>query len=134
MDPLEFEKVSVEDVRQALDDEDKRSKKPAPIGQSAPTEGFLLLDGTIRWMASLPEDIRPTSLANEQPRIANSLAEVWRRVALCKQYLDTLVVDRRDGQNGFSPEVAEELIVLRSHYLVSHPDNRLAWDQFSREL
>jgi hypothetical protein len=134
MDPLEFEKVSVAEVRQALDEEEKKAKKPAPDRQSLATDGQMLLDNTVRWIASLPEAIRPMLVAHEHPRIANSLGEIWPRVALCKQYLDTLVIDRKDGQHAFSPEVAEELVVLRTYYLELQPDNRLAWNQVARNL
>jgi hypothetical protein len=67
-------------------------------------------------------------LGRHFPRIANSIAESWRRVARCEEYFDTLVVDSRGNRKGFPPEVARELIKLRGFYSTLHPDNRSVWD------
>ncbi len=72
--------------------------------------------------------VRPAVLARKFPRIANSIAELWRRVARCEEYLDTLVVDTRGNRSGFPLEVAQELAALRGYYAVLHPQSRSVWD------
>ena len=79
-------------------------------------------------MDGLPAAVRPVVLARKFPRIANSIAELWRRVARCEEYLDTLVVDLRGDRTGFPLEVAQELAALRGYYAELHPQNRSAWD------
>ncbi len=92
----------------------------------------ILLDATVAWMAELPYAVRPNELASRFPRIANSIAELWRRVARCEEYLDSLVVDQRGDRKGFPPAVAQELAALRSYYAELHPSNTSAWD-FERD-
>ena len=89
----------------------------------------VLLDTTLTWMARLPKDVRPMVLAARYPRIANNIANLWRRVARCEEYLDTLVVDRRGNRAGFPPDVAQELTNLRGFYAELHPDNGSYWNQ-----
>ena len=89
----------------------------------------VLLDTTLSWMARLPKDVRPMVLAARYPRIANNIADIWRRVARCEEYLDALVVDRRGNRTGFAPDLAQELNNLRGYYAELHPDNRYGWDQ-----
>jgi hypothetical protein len=88
----------------------------------------VLLDTTLTWMAHLPKHVRPLVLGARYPRIANNIADLWRRVARCEEYLDTLVVDRRGNRAGFAPEVARELNNLRGFYAELHPDRRSCWD------
>jgi len=88
----------------------------------------VLLNTTLTWMARLPKDMRPMVLARCYPRIANNIADTWRRVARCEEYLDTLVVDRRGNRTGFPPDVALELNNLRGFYAELHPNNRSGWD------
>ncbi len=92
----------------------------------------ILLDATVAWMAELPYAVRPNELASRFPRIANSIAELWRRVARCEEYLDSLVVDQRGDRKGFPPAVAQELAALRSYYAELHPSSASTWD-FERD-
>ena len=89
----------------------------------------VLLNTTGTWLARLPKDVRPMELAGRYPRIANNIADIWRRVARCEDYLDTLVVDRRGNRTGFPPDVAQELNNLRGFYAELHPATRSGWDQ-----
>ena len=81
----------------------------------------------------MPQPVRPITLARRFPRIANSIAELWPRIAECEEYLDTLVVDRRGGRTGFRPEVAQELTVLRRHFAELHRLNRTTWELVARD-
>ena len=136
MKSLEFEKVSVADARKALDGpaktEDKNKDADKDKAAAAVRRGSevkpVLLDATVAWMAELPYTVRPTELARQFPRIANSIAELWRRVARCEQYLDSMVVDERGNRKGFPPAVALEIAALRAHYAELHPRSPSTWD------
>ena len=120
MKSFEFEKVSIADVRQELERQRKPVDDRARIAQRAPQSRAVLLDTTTLWMAELPQAVRPVNLARKFPRIANSIAELWRRGARCEEYLVTLVVDLRGDRTGFPPDVAQELTALRSYFTELH--------------
>ena len=125
MKALEFEKVSVADVQRELENQRKQVDDRAHAVQRAPQSDAVLLDATTLWMAGLPPAVRPIVMARTFPRIANSIAELWRRVARCEEYFDTLVVDMRGDRTGFPPEVAQELTALRIHFNELHSRIRL---------
>lgn len=132
MKSLEFEKVSIADIQQERESQSKRVDGDALAARRAPQSDAVLLDATTLWMAGLPPAVRPSALARTFPRIANSVAELWRRVARCEEYLDALVVDLRGDRTGFPPDVAKELTALRGYYAELHPQNRSAWDLVER--
>jgi hypothetical protein len=133
MKSLEFEKVSIADVQQELKSQRKQVDDRAHAAQRATQSVAVLLDSTTLWMAELPLAVRPITLARKFPRIANSIAELWRRVAPCEEYLDTLIVDRRGDRTGFPPAVAVELTALRTYFADLHPKNRSAWELVARD-
>jgi hypothetical protein len=133
MKSLEFEKISVSDVRREIDGQRKRNEERKHADRRAPQGSALLLDETSRWIAELPANVRPIALVRRFPRIANSIAELWRRVARCEEYLDTLVVDLRGDRSGFPPDVAQELTALRNYYTVLHPQQGSTWDLVARD-
>ena len=133
MESLEFEKVSISDVRREIDGQHKRNEESKRAPEHAPQGSAVLLDETSRWIAALPANVRPIALARKFPRIANSIAELWRRVASCEEYLDTLVLDLRGNRSGFPPDVARELTALRNHYTVLHPPQGSSWDLVARD-
>jgi len=134
MESLEFEKVSVSDVRREIDGQHKRNEESKRAPERAPPGSAVLLDETSCWIAELPANVRPIALARKFPRIANSIAELWRRVARCEEYLDTLVVDVRGDRSGFPADVAQELMALRNYYAVLHPQQQgSAWDLVARD-
>ena len=133
MKSLEFEKVSIADIQQELGSQHKRVDDRVRVAQRAPQSRAVLLDTTTLWMAELPQAVRPIMLTRKFPRIANSIAELWRRVARCEEYLDTLVVDLRGDRMGFPSEVAQELTALRSYFAELHPHNRSVWELVARD-
>jgi len=132
MKSLEFERVSVADVRRELDQERTQVEERKRAVQRTSQTSAVLLDETSRWMAELPVHVRPIACAGRFPRIVNSIAERWRRVAQCEEYLDSIIVDLRGDRTGFPAEVAKELRVLRSHYADLHPQQSSAWDLVER--
>ena len=128
MKPLEFETISVSDVRREIDGEHKRNEERKRVAQRAPQGSAVLLDETLLWIATLPANVRPLVLARKFPRIANSVAELWRRVARCEEYLDSLLVDHRGNRTGFPSAVAQEVAALRSYYAELHPADASTWE------
>lgn len=125
MDEIPFEKVSVEDVKRALQaDTAKTETRPLPqkdwgnsrskASQPASSD---LSPVTFKWLAALPREVRPNSLAKQFPRIANRLAEIWKRPLQCERYIDDLMIDLRGGRQGFPPSVAAEIAALKVHFV-----------------
>jgi hypothetical protein len=132
MKPLEFEIANPDGSKPAA----ARAFEP-PVGKSASSDPAALRtpqsperikDETVRWLAALPEHVRPVELCRKFPRIANKIALLWRRVARCEEFLDELVVDRRGGRKGFPMVIAQELTTLRRHYAALHPNGNSIWD------
>ena len=126
VETVEFEKRA--DTRGASGGEPKQGEQ-SWVHARMPQTDNVLLDTTLTWMARLPKEVRPMVLAGRYPRIANNIADLWRRVARCEEYLDTLVVDRRGNRSGFPPDIAQELNNLRGFYAELHPAGRSGWDQ-----
>ena len=130
MTSIEFKKISIADARREIDGEAKQSGERLRPHPRAHQQNNVLLNTTLTWMARLPKNVRPMVLARRFPRVANRIAESWRLVARCEEYLDTLVIDRRGHRKGFPPEVAQELTNLRGFYADLHPDNHgSGWDR-----
>ena len=133
MKSLEFERVSISDMRAEQDAQQRQKDERQHDAQRAPQVRAVLSDETSRWLAALPADVRPLHLARRFPRIANSIADLWRRVARCEEYLDTLVVDLRGDRSGFPAEVAKEVTDLRNYYAELHPQQGSNWDLVARD-
>lgn len=67
------------------------------------------------WMAALPTDVRPYSLAARFEHIARKIALMWNDETALFKYLGELLVDQRGGRQGFPPHVALELMRLNRH-------------------
>jgi hypothetical protein len=73
-------------------------------------------DRTLRWLASLPADVRPMVTGKEYPRIVNRIADLWGQCEYTRLYFQSLLIDRRKGRKGFSLEVRRELEALQHYY------------------
>lgn len=78
-------------------------------------------EATADWLASLPPALRPRELLRVYPRIADRLAALWKRPALCAAYLGDLTHDRRGCRKGFPEAVARELSDLATHHATMYP-------------
>jgi len=130
---LEFEKVSFNDARKALEEtgpaayavpkkvedwEAKRSQaEPEPLN-----------DATNTWLSEMPDSVQPRQLALRYARLANRLCKVWTDPVKCERLLDDLMMDRRGGRKGFPLQVANELATLRDHYFRLHHHGKSAWE------
>jgi len=129
LETVGFHERSVADAGREIERESQQAGERSSMSEGAQQNNNALLNTTLTWMARLPKGVRPMVLAARYPRIANNIADLWRRVARCEEYLDALVVDRRGNRTGFPPDVAMELNNLRGFYAELHPSNRSCWDQ-----
>jgi len=139
-DTFEFEKVSIDDARQVLDD----AVKPAYGAKRAAVDGVerrkggapgatpgaaeTLRTATLQWILKLPPHVQPRHLQVRYPRIANRLAAEWDHIAVCETYFESLLTDKRGGRKGFPLAVAQEIAGLRDYYFRLHHKNLTPWD------
>ena len=84
---------------------------------------------TLRWIDSLPPEVRPRRLQVEFPRIANTIARRWSTPSFCLAYFEELLMDRRGNRRGFPLPVMLEIAELKNHFqLAVYPTPRTAWE------
>jgi hypothetical protein len=80
-----------------------------------------MLPASMKWLTSLPKDVRPWALVRQFPRIANFLALEWGRSAACAAYFDNLLADHRPRKRkGFPADVHREVRALQGYYHRQH--------------
>ncbi|OGB26626.1 MAG: hypothetical protein A3I66_03530 [Burkholderiales bacterium RIFCSPLOWO2_02_FULL_57_36] len=118
MDFIPFEKVSLQEAKAVLD-RDSAPSRPERNWSHARDGGTAksmdLTEQAWEWLDALPKEIQPGGLVQRFPRIANKLAEQWRRPANCEKYLDALILDHRGSRKGFPPDIAGEIALLKTH-------------------
>ena len=68
-----------------------------------------LSDLALVWLHRLQADLRPLTLCEQFPRIANRLALCWDDHALTAKVFEELMADRRGNRRGFPADVKREL-------------------------
>lgn len=126
MDHIPFKKMSEEEAKKSLQRDVVKTDAKPPLDKDwqlnrlpADCQSEDLAAPTFKWLATIPKEIRPDALAHQFPRIANRLAEIWKRPLQCERYLDDLTIDRRGGRKGFPPDVAAEITALKAYFLRS---------------
>ncbi len=71
---------------------------------------------TMKWLVTLPVDIRPIETGRRYPRIVNRIGDLWSQCEYTRLHFQSLLLDRRKGRKGFPPEVKAELKALQRHY------------------
>jgi hypothetical protein len=118
---MEFEPVSIDSARAALDEVDESmaalvSKEYWEKVRRAPLATDRALTGrTMTWLGSLPAAARPQVTIERYPRIVNALAAAWNDVHARGKYFEHLLNDRRRGRRGFPLDVERELKTLHEH-------------------
>ena len=69
----------------------------------------------IALLESLPPHLRLTMLRGQFPRLLNRVATAWHDRARLEETIDSLIIDRRGGRQGFPFEVLAELTELREY-------------------
>lgn len=111
---LNFEKVSFDQLggqgatpSETMPGDLRKARDAAPIS---------LLNPTVKWMRSLPADVRPQKLAHAYPRVANLLAAAWPDPGVFRERLNEVLFTDRTNRQGFPVEVAKELLRLNEHF------------------
>lgn len=68
-----------------------------------------LTGAALDWLISLPPHLRPKQLCDRHPRIANSLAAVWKTRDACLTMLTDLLGDARGRRRGFPIVLRQEI-------------------------
>jgi hypothetical protein len=102
------EKSALPSVTDSLPERDPRSVRRA-------SQLNLPLPTSQRWVALLPDEVKPRALLQQFPRIANKLARLWGDKKSVETYLNQLLIDRRGHRQGFPPDVQNELLNLRDY-------------------
>jgi hypothetical protein len=76
----------------------------------------LLRRRTFKWLATLPAHVRPMATARQYARIVNRISDLWSHCEFTRLYFQSLLIDRRQGREGFPSVVKYELEVLQDYY------------------
>ena len=76
-----------------------------------------LLPASIRWLTSLPHEVRVAALASKYPRIVNLIARHWNDYDACCACFADLLADRRGTRRGFPADVHADIRNLQEYYL-----------------
>jgi hypothetical protein len=134
MEPLEFERVTIESLQAAQRGESKgpegRTEREYSASRAAESSAETCLSEQAEsWLLALPEAVRPSSLAASHPRVVNRMCQLWRRPTEMDRYFEDLLTDRRGGRQGFPFNIASEIASLSEHYRREvFPLRRTLWD------
>ncbi len=104
---------------------------PAFQRKSPGGDDLVLQREAARWMAELPNHVRPVELGRRFPRIINTIAAKWFDAIGCQRYLNSLQFDDRCGREGFSFEIVQEIDMLRQHFDAVYPSDHDIWKKAS---
>ncbi len=106
--------------------QDPASQRNRPV-----EDDLALRSEAIRWMAELPDQVRPIELGRRFPRIINTVAAKWFDAIGCRHYLNSLQFDDRGGRQGFTFEIVQEIDMLRQHFDAIYPPDHDIWKKAS---
>jgi len=102
---------------------------PSAQRKQAGPDDFALNREAIRWLASLPDGVRPIELGRDYPRIINTIAAKWVDFIGCRRYLNSLQIDDRGGRQGFRFEIVQEICALREYFDSLYPPDKDLWQK-----
>ena len=115
---MEFEPVSVDSARAALDEVpadiaslinpeywQQNRRPPLPTDRA-------LTGQTMAWLGELPPEMRPQVTIDRYARIVNAIADAWSDAREREKVFDHLLNDRRRGRRGFPVDVEREISTL----------------------
>lgn len=115
---MDFEPVSIEQARAAMDEIDATmaalvSPEYWAKVRRAPQPSDKALTGrSMDFLAWLPEEVRPNVTMQRYPRVINALVDVWNDPDLRDEAFESLLNDKRKGRRGFPIDVERELSTL----------------------
>lgn len=93
----------------------------------------MLVEATQRWLASLPEPVRPLITSQRHPHVLNRLCAAWSEPARMRRHFLDLLIDQRGTRRGFSFEVHGELCALENFYVSQlGREQRAEWERGAR--
>jgi hypothetical protein len=122
---IDFELTDFDRARQALDELPPGVREVAHLApgyweqrrRKAQPSDRALTGMAIDWVIALPAAVRPRTLCEQFPRIANRIAESWNEHANTAEALGRLLVDERGGRHGLPGPVQQEIRQLREYAL-----------------
>jgi hypothetical protein len=99
--PIEFEKVSFDDAKKALDTKVADDKVKGYPGERAPEHGEPLLESTKRWLNELPASVRPDRDGQGFSANRQQAGRVVEAPVALRRVFQTLLLDKRGGRKGF---------------------------------
>jgi hypothetical protein len=115
---MDFEPVTIEEARAALDEMDAAMAsliKPEywlKVRRSALPTDRALTSRSLKWLSDLPPEVRPQILPERFARIVNALSTVWSDARARDEAFDNLLNDKRKGRRGFPIDIERELSTL----------------------
>lgn len=123
LDAIDFELTDFDSARRVLDElppgvaevknletgywAQKRAR-PQPTDRA-------LTGASMDWVMGLPAALRPHTMCEQFPRVANAIAATWSDAAYSLRVIDHMINDYRGGRRGFPDAVKRELHVLFEH-------------------
>lgn len=115
---MEFEPVSIEAAREALDEIDAAMASLlspeywVKVRRKTLATDRALTGRSMKWLAELPEELRPVITMHRYARVINSIVDAWPDAQHRDEVFENLLNDRRKGRRGFPIDVERELSAL----------------------
>jgi hypothetical protein len=115
---MDFEPVSVDEARAALDEIDAtmasliRPEYWTKVRRKSLATDRALTGRSMKWLADLPEDVRPVITMQRYARVINVIVDAWPNPDDRDEVFENLLNDRRKGRRGFPIDVERELSAL----------------------
>ncbi len=115
---MDFEPVSIEAARDALDEVDAAMASMlspeywAKVRRKTLATDRALTGRSMTWLAALPEEVRPVLTMQRYARVINSIVDAWPDPQHRDDVFENLLNDRRKGRRGFPIDVERELSAL----------------------
>ena len=91
----------------------------AAVRRTPRTKDVELRSRTVKWLATLPAELRPMCTARLYPRIVNKIGDLWGHCEYTRLHFQSLLIDRRESRSGFPPDVRQELVALQEYYFMN---------------
>lgn len=78
----------------------------------------------VAWLDAMPVEVRPEITAERHPHVLNKMAVIWRDTERVRDYFEELLLDTRQGRQGFAHDVLDELGRLLDYFDTQLQANR----------
>lgn len=115
---MDFEPVSIEEARAALDEIDAAIASLvspeywAKVRRPTQPSDRALTGRAMKWLGELPAEVRPEVTMQRYPRVINLMVDAWGDPEARDHVFDDLLNSKRKGRRGFPIDVERELSTL----------------------